>query len=377
MKYKILLNHFKDQKHEFIKFMEKAVSYKTYSGDTKNINKFLDYLVKVFKPFNPFISRVHTKKGDILCLSFSRKKVNFITLYSHVDTVKIIESPTKIRLKNGKLFGNGAYDMKNAIALFFFSLNAIKKLKLPIKKNIKIIFTPDEETGSKASKSYLLKKCKRSRAVIIPEPCGFNGGIKAKRKGIVFVEAKLTGKAAHSGIKFRKNSDANRALAKLILEIDRRIKKYSETSFNPGFISGGIGINVISPKSKLEGEVRSFSNKTLKKIASDIKTIEFIDKVKVKIRTEIYHPALEFDFKNRSLYKKAKIIADSIDYNLPVGFSGGASDGSDLSNAGIPVIDGLGMLGNGAHSKQEYIELNDFPYRATLITGLLKELQDD
>jgi glutamate carboxypeptidase len=124
----------------------------------------------------------------------------------------------------------------------------------------------------------------------------------------------------------------------------------------------------------LKGEFRSHSNSILKKIAREIIQIDKVDTIDVSISTNIHHPALEFNRKNQKLFKKARNIAEQLHSNLTGCSTGGASDGSTLSSKGIPVLDGIGIQGGGAHSPDEFIELSDFTFRAALLTGLSLEI---
>lgn len=369
-----LIDYFESQRENFIDLLKTLVSFQTFSGEKRNINFFIDYLKNLFSGFNPKITRIETEKGDILYLSLFSEIKDFLVLLAHVDTVKTGESPVPVRTEGGRFYGNGCFDMKSAIALFYFSIKAIRKYKLKCDKQIKLIFTPDEEIGSNESMPFLLEECQEARAVILPESCCPDGGVKIKRKGIVLVKAKLKGKASHSGIEPERGNDANRALVKLITVIEKIIEKYPEVTFNPGIISGGVGINVVSPESILEGEFRSYSNIFLKKVANEMNSIKSVRGVEVEMSAKIKHPALEFNKENKKLYEMAKKIACTLKYNLFSCSSGGASDGSTLSSKGIPVIDGIGIRGGNSHSIDEYIELSDFPFRAALITGLYQEI---
>lgn len=371
--------YFNNRETDFIGLLEKLVSFRTYSGQIEEINRFLDFLEQLFSEFSPITCRRSTAKGDILCLTFAGAAARspgepFVVLLAHSDTVKVGEPPAAVRTADKRFYANGSYDMKSGIALFYFALKAHKHFGLRSDKSIKIIFTPDEETGSAASLPILLEECRGADAVILPEPCCSDGGVKTRRKGIASIHAALTGKAAHSGIEPGKGIDANRALAKLIDKIEQITGKIGRVSFNPGVISGGTAVNVISPNACLEFELRSYDNTLLEKALLEITGIKNIAGAACAVSTRDKRPALEFDDKNKKLYEIARKIALALNYDLPAGESGGGSDGSFLSAAGIPVIDGIGLKGGGAHASEEYIEITDFPFRATLVGALCLEV---
>jgi glutamate carboxypeptidase len=370
-----LINYFNNQKQEFISFIRKLVEYRSYNGETNNINIFADFLYSLFSGFHPdIIERKTTPAGDILIIDYFTDFSKTIVLLSHMDTVKVEDNNPKAIIKDGKLFGNGSYDMKTGIALFYFLLKAIFQGEFKIDKRIRIILNPDEESGSKYSKETIYQFSKDAQAVLIPEPCCPDGGVKVKRKAIGKIDAIITGKAAHSGIEPEKGVDANRSLTILINKIDELVSKERGISFNPGIIEGGVRTNVVSPISKMRAEIRGFDTEQIISIMNQIKDIKNIGDAIVEIKTNLEHPALEKTDKNIKLYKIAKQAADNMGYKLPECYSGGASDGSTLSYKGIPVIDGIGIRGGGAHSIGEYIEPDDFPFRAFLIASIVKGL---
>lgn len=373
-KYHDLFDYFKRREKSFLTILEKLVTIQTYSGEKENINGFLDFLEELFSEFYIRRSRFKTHNGDVLSLLLGPDSDEFSVLLAHVDTVKVSDSPVPVKIENNRFFANGCYDMKSGIALFYFAVKALKQFGLSPGKQVRIIFSPDEETGSKASLPILLQQCAGAAAVILPEPCCPDGGVKTRRKGVTCFKAQLTGKAAHSGIEPEKGIDANRGLAKLIIKIDNLVRELGDVTFNPGIISGGKAGNVVSPASIMEFEVRSYSNDLLKKARQGIEKIAHSSGARCNFIPGVVFPALEFDDKNKELYEKAKKIAKGLDYDLPAGSSGGGSEGSHLSAAGVPVIDGIGIKGGNAHAVDEYIDIQDFSFRAALITALCIEV---
>ncbi|MCK4835761.1 MAG: M20/M25/M40 family metallo-hydrolase, partial [Candidatus Aminicenantes bacterium] len=329
---------------------------------------------EIFSEFTLEKKRIPCPGGDILEFSYSPDSNDFIVLLAHMDTVKVSETPIKIKTINHQLHGSGSYDMKNGIALFYYTLKAIQAFNLNIKKKIKLIFTPDEETGSQGSLPYLLKECQGARAVLLPEPSCPGGGVKIRRKGVAILRATLRGRSAHSGIEPEKGRDANRGLIDLIRSIDDILSRYPGVSFNPGIITGGYQTNMICGESVLQGELRSFSGQDLNQSIEKLKKQITGHAIRIEIKIDLVHPPLEFNGKNQQLFDLAKDISRSLGNELSACSSGGSSDGSNLSHSGIPVLDGLGMSGSGAHSLDEHVDLSDFPFRATLITSLCQEI---
>ena len=374
MQTKILNTYFEKRSESFSDLLRSFVMSPTPTGDAKQINRFLDGLEERFSRFGTTVQRTHTEKGDILHFSIYPEKLSTIVLLAHVDTVPVSSGPPEVRIEGDRMFGPGSYDMKNGIALFDFVLQAFKDLNIPPQHAIHLIFTPDEETGSHASSEYLLKACRGAAAVILPEPSCPDGGVKVRRKGVASIKAQIFGKAAHSGIEPEQGKDANRGLSELIRMIDGIVKQHREVHFNPGLVSGGRAVNIVSPESTLDGELRCFSTEVLAEAVKAIGKINRIGDLDVRMTVRIEHPALESNEKNSRLVDIARRIAGELGAGLTTCATGGASDGSDLSNAGIPVIDGMSMRGGGAHSVDEFVDLSDFPFRAALFTRLIQEI---
>ena len=364
-------------RNKFVDILKELVSLPSCTGDKEDINRFMDFAQSLFSRFNQPIRRTATPGGDILQLDLLSESSGFVVLLAHADTVCSAEGEVQISVTGDTFRGCGAYDMKSAIALFFFVLEKLQNRAGKFPLPLKMIITPDEENNSPHSKPYLLRECQGASCVILPEPSCPDGAVKTRRKAVAALEAKIQGRAAHSGIEPELGLDANRSLAALITTIDSLVSRYPGLSFNPGLVSGGVGSNVVAPWSRLSGELRSENNEVLADAVSRLQKITVIGETPVTLTVTVQHPALEFDGKNRRLFDLASGISSDLGRELNGCTSGGGSDGSSLSFAGIPVIDGLGMKGGGAHSPDEFVDLADFPFRAALLTRLCLEVSRD
>lgn len=377
MNFNHLLSYFENQRDEFIDLMQQLIRFPSYSGDRKSINNFADFLEKRFCSLGLKACRTATPVGDIIQFDLQPESDDFLVLLAHMDTVQVGTEPPAIKFADPLLYGNGAFDMKNGITQFYYIMKACLDLGIQIKNRIKLIFTPDEETGSLHSMQLLKNECRDARAVLLPEPSCPDGGVKTSRKGVVSISARLKGKSAHSGIEPEKGQDANRGLMHLISKIDKILEDHPGVTFNPGIISGGNRTNMTSGESELSGELRSFSNRDINRVSKKLKNIKNLHGLIIHIKTEEIHPPLEPTPANRELYNRARRISRELGHELPSCSSGGSSDGSSLSQLGIPVLDGLGMKGGGAHSEGEYIDVSDFAFRASLLTALCREISND
>jgi len=374
MDYPALMHDFARREEEFVQLGMRLAGRRTFSGETANINRFLDDVTDLFDRWEPVVKRLATPAGDVLQLDFAGASGRPVVLLAHADTVRVSEEPLPVRREERRLYGSGILDMKQAIALFHFALEVLSQEPVSHRPAVRLILNPDEETGSRHSLPILLARCRDARAVLLPEPCGPGGALKTRRKGVVAVDSVLEGRAAHSGVEPGAGRDANRGLARFLAEVDARLAEFPDIRFNPGVIEGGREINIVSPRSRLRGELRGYTTRTLEAAAAMIAGIGSTGDIAVRTTTRRLHPALEETAANRGLVRIARDIAAGLGQPLGTCASGGASDGSDLSAAGIPVLDGLGMRGAGAHTADECIHLDDFPFRAALITALCREV---
>ena len=364
---KEIFDYFHSKTDDFVELTAQLVNHRSYSKEKENINGLIDDIEHLFSRFLHQKKRISTKAGDILIMHFFPEKKDFIAFPAHVDTVRVSEDFTGSVRIDDKLFGNGTYDMKSAISIFHSMIEAIYGLNIGIETGIKIILTPDEETGSKHSLDHILKECQNASAALIAEPSCDDGSVKVRRKAIAHLNIIIRGIASHSGIAPHKGVDANKELIMVLNRIYSMLEDHPGIDFNPGIIAGGVKKNVVSPDSFLDGELRSFDNDSLIDFMGKLVRFEKNDMPMVKIDAHLSRPALEFTENNEKLYKKAKNIAEKLGYDLGACSTGGASDGSNISFSGIPVLDGLGIKGGGAHTENEYIEIGDFPFRAALL----------
>jgi len=75
-----------------------------------------------------------------------------------------------------------------------------------------------------------------------------------------------------------------------------------------------------------------------------------------------------------SLYNKATLIARQYGWRLTEASVGGGSDGNFTAGLGIPTLDGLGGVGDGAHAQHEFITISELPRRAALLARLIESV---
>jgi len=299
-----------------------------------------------------------------------------IVIVGHTDTVhsrgSLAQRPWK---KDGeRAYGPGVFDMKANCALVIEVLRTLSEFNLQPRFGVTIVLTCDEEVGS-ASGWPLIERVARERSTkyaFVLEPPAPGGRVKTGRKGTGIYAIKVEGKAAHAGLEPEKGASA-------ILELARQIERLHAFDFsgsgitvNVGVIQGGTRSNVVAAEAEGEIDVRFSTEAEAKEIDRILSTLEPIDeRTRVFVSGGINRPPMERTTAVSELFEKARAIASYVGFELDEAQVGGASDGNFLAAMGIPVLDGLGVSGDGAHAVHEHIELRDIPRRGTLLAGLL------
>ena len=296
-----------------------------------------------------------------------------ILLLGHTDTVHPIGTKTRnpTRIVSGRLYGCGSFDMKAGCVLMLEALRAFSELNLEPKRPITILLSCDEEVGSRTGREIVEREALKSEFCLVSEPSA-DGKVKTGRKGTGMFQLKTHGIPAHAGLEPEKGASAILEMSKQILNLNSLNNLSKGTTVNVCTIEGGTTSNVIPEHATCSIDVRFSAIGEAERIENEIRNlVPFDEKVSLEIAGEINRPPLERNETVVRLYEKARAIAASFDYELGETQVGGASDGNFVAALGIPVLDGLGVKGAGAHTLEEFIFVDDIPQRATLLAALL------
>src|SRR5712691_1356570 len=316
--------------------------------------------------------------GDNLQVDFpgggGRKPV---LLLGHIDTVYPLGTLGSMpcRVADGRLWGPGALDMKSGIALMLHALEALRAWHGDAPpRPLTVLLVSDEEVGSDSSRRITENLAKKSAAVLVLEPSyGLHGAVKTARKGVGEYKIKVTGKAAHSGLDFEKGESAIIELAKQITEISKLIDLKRGLTLNVGLVQGGTRVNVIPAEATASLDVRIARMKDAAVIDRKLRALKpFNRKCTLEINGAINRPPMERTAGVAALYKKATEIARQLGWKLEEAAVGGGSDGNFTAGLGIPTLDGLGGVGEGAHAAHESIIISELPRRAALLAELIE-----
>ncbi len=297
-------------------------------------------------------------------------------LLGHIDTVYPMGtlSTMPCRVAEGRLWGPGALDMKSGIALILHALEGLRAWhsdSLP--RPVTVLLVSDEEVGSGSSRRITESLARKSEAVLVLEPSyGIKGAVKTARKGVGEYSIKVTGKAAHSGLDFEKGESAIVEMAKQITAISKLVDLKRGLTLNVGLVSGGTRTNVVPAQATASLDVRVARMKDAAVIDRQLKALKpFNRRCKLEINGGVNRPPLERSAGVAMLYKKAVEIAKQLGWKLEEASVGGGSDGNFTASLGIPTLDGLGGVGEGAHATHESIIISELPRRTALLAELI------
>lgn len=308
----------------------------------------------------------------VLIRAFTDEKKSTLLL-GHTDTVHPVGTkllnPT--RIEDGKFYGCGVFDMKAGIVLMLEALRFFAETNTRPTGPITILLSCDEEVGSFTGRELVEREARNSETCLVFEP-SFGGRVKTGRKGTGMFTVKTWGKPAHAGLEPEKGASA-------ILELTRQIQMLHDlndrpngTTVNVCTIKGGTTTNVIPEYAECSVDVRFTSADEAARVQSEIANLRaFDDRVKILVTGGINRPPLERTAAVAALFEKARGIAAEFGYELGETQVGGASDGNFAAALGIPVLDGLGVAGDGAHRLDEHILIDDIAKRAALVTSML------
>jgi len=302
-----------------------------------------------------------------------------LLLIAHADSVHpvgTLHGKLQVRRQGDKCFGPAIYDMKGGTVIALAALQAViaaGELKLPVT----IIINPDEEIGSPTSRELIEAEAKRHKYVLIPEPAkGPSGEVTTGRHAFQRFFLTTHGRPAHSGWTNKDGRSAVRVMAQLVEELESKSDFEQGPTYAVSVFHGGQWVNCVPMTCTAQALC----------VARDLATFAEIGRVmdglvgtRSDVRIEIergpVRPLWTAHAPTLALYERAKRIAGEIGFDLPHGQHGGGSDGNFTGALGVATLDGLGVMGAGAHTLEEHIQVASLVPRATLLARLMAELE--
>lgn len=372
-----VLSWAKAKESEQITLICELVECESPSDDPTAIHRFVELLADRISPVAEVETYPFDRYGPNARFHFAQSGGNEkgqVLALGHSDTVypmgTLREMPC--RREQGRLWGPGVLDMKGGIVIFVFAMRAIRELGLPLTRAVVLQLNADEEIGSPSSRELTEEAARKSAAVLVLEPgTGLQGKAKTSRKGVGDYLVTVRGKASHAGVDFAAGASAIVELAHQIDAIARFTDLECGITVNPGVVSGGTRTNVIAGTAHVEVDIRIERLEDAAELDRQFRSLKPWDaRCTIEVEGGLNRPPMERTPGVVSLFQKAKQLASDVGIELEESSTGGGSDGNFTASL-APTLDGIGAVGEGAHSPGESILIDRLADRTALLAKLI------
>lgn len=314
-----------------------------------------------------------TERGDVVRVRWGDAGGTLVL--GHLDTVwpagTLAERP--FRVEGGVATGPGVFDMKGGIAVALAVVEAVGRGEVHPDGGVSLLLTPDEEVGSGCSREMVVAEARRHDRALVLEPAGDGGAAKIARKGVGVATARFRGVAAHAGLEPEKGASALEEMARFVQFAGALADRGLGTTVLPTLARAGSKANVVPESAEVTVDFRFWTVSEGARVETALRAYRGVDpRVHVEMEGGVNRPPMEPTGPSLGLYRTAAALAERLGFPLPSSRVGGASDGNLTAGAGVPTLDGLGPAGGGAHSRTEYLLLDDLPRRCALLAALLE-----
>jgi glutamate carboxypeptidase len=373
-----ILAYVQSQLPHIIRVIREFVECESPSDDPAAVDRFVELVSDTVTPIGCVKTTPAGRFGRLLECEMSlpgRKKSGQVLALGHSDTVWAMGTSRimPFREADGRLWGPGVLDMKSGIAFFIFAARALRELEIPAPSRVLLQLNPDEEVGSEGSRNLTERNAAKSKAVLVLEPgTGLQGKLKTARKGVGGFTVAVRGRASHAGVDFEAGASAVLELAR---QIDR-VAGFTQTergiTVNPGVISGGTRSNVVAAEARAEIDIRVLRLKDAPALEKKFRALKPFDRrCSIEVSGGLNRPPMERSAGIVKLFRTAQKLAREIGVEVEESLTGGGSDGNFTAALGVPTLDGLGGVGEGAHAVNESILVDRIADRTALLAKLL------
>lgn len=364
--------------------LRKLVECESPSEDAAAVTRFMELLAEETRDCASARLVKMPRAGECLLLSFQlpgprRKEKPGLLAVGHGDTVWPLGTLRGMpwRETEERICGPGVLDMKSGLAFFVTAMRLLRETDTPVARAVKLWVVSDEETGSADSRAHTEKLARGSAAVLVLEPgTGLEGKLKTARKGVGAYTVRVRGRKAHAGVDFSAGANAIVELARQIERIASFTDLKKGLTVNPGIVSGGSRTNVVPDEAEVLVDVRVARLRDAALAERRFRSLRPVDRrCGVEVSGGLNRPPMERTRQIAALFRAAQAIArEKLSVDLEESSTGGGSDGNFTAALGIPTLDGLGGVGEGAHAPHESILTAPAPARIALLAHLVRHL---
>jgi|SRR5690242_2731628 len=375
------LRYATERQADVVALIRQFVECESPSDEPAAVGRFADLLIEATRDIAAATQMSAANYGPHVRLEFEmpgRRSGGQILMLGHADTVWPLGTISGMPFKeeNGRLWGPGVLDMKAGLAFAIYAARALRELDLPIERRLVLLCVSDEEVGSQSSRAITEAEARKSEAVLVLEPgTGLTGKLKTSRKGVGHYLVAVKGLASHAGVDFSSGASA-------IIELCRQVETISTftdlkrgITVNPGVIRGGTRSNVVAAEAEAEIDIRVQTMGDANALDRRFHELKpFDSRCELTVTGGLNRPPMERTDGVERLFRKAEAVARNLRLEVEESATGGGSDGNFTAALGVPTLDGLGGVGEGAHAANESILLDRMADRIALLAGLIREL---
>jgi glutamate carboxypeptidase len=299
-----------------------------------------------------------------------------VMLLGHIDTVYDVGTLSSMpwQEERGRLCGPGVFDMKTGIAQMLFAIDVLRAVRGELPRPVRVLLVTDEEVGSASSRAITERLAKQSAAVLVCEPpFGLEGALKTGRKGVGEYTVRVRGVPAHAGLEPEKGQSAIVELARQIVRIATFTEMKRGLTVNPGVLRGGTRTNVVAEHAECEVDVRIAKLADAARVEKKFRSLKpFNRRCQLEVSGGVNRPPMERSKAVAALFKLAQQAGGEFGLKLTEVTVGGGSDGNFTAALGIPTLDGLGAVGDGAHARHEFVVTTEISRRTALLARLIE-----
>jgi len=350
-----------------IELLRALVEIESPTGDADGVAAVARRIAAELEPFGAEARFV----GEHLRAELPGRGAPLLVL-GHADTVWERGTLARLpfRVEDGRAYGPGSYDMKAGLVVMLGAIAAAGEER----RALRVFVTADEEIGSLTARPHLEAAADGVAAAFVLEPPLANGDLKTERKGLGRFQVRVTGRAAHAGVGSPRVGNAIAELARQVVRLHELNDEERGISVNVGVIAGGTRDNVVPAEAEVRIDVRITRAGDAEPLERALRGLEpELDGTALEVTGGYTRPPLERSEGGGRLFAQAREHGRALGLDLGEGSSGGGSDGNLVGALGVPVLDGLGALGAGAHADDEHVLVASLPERAALLARLLRE----
>jgi glutamate carboxypeptidase len=375
----IPIAYFSNQTEALLATLRQFVEIESPSTDKASVDRFGAAVAEQLRALGGSVQiDSQSSAGDQVIGRFDplESHTKGILILSHLDTVHDLGALAKNppRIQDGRFYGPGAIDMKASITIVLAAIRALVDNNILPNRPITALFTSDEEIGSDSSRALIEQLASQSALTLCMEPALGDGSLKTSRKGIGGFDVVVRGRATHAGTDHEGGVNAIQEMAHQILALQNLTDYSRGTTVNVGVVSGGTRSNVVADECRAEVDVRVMTPEDAEAVCQTILALQPLNpRATVTVTGGLNRPPMPRTDIIGEAFAIAQRLGSELGLTFGEGHTGGGSDANFVAPLGVPVLDGLGPMGNGAHSEREHIIIRSLAERAALLTAILSE----